>query len=719
MRAGFGEIAGNPDVESGSSDTTNEVTHKPRTELPSASEPGAAKSYRCALVLVTLGVVALFSFVILLASSHRRTDVRAQLCNTEDCRAHAKLLTEHLDWTLDPCEDFQAFVCSAAPHSSERSDLLKTVFDGLRLSWFQGLRGMLHGGSRKLPIGKKALTMYEMCLDQYPSDKPDLPFFLSFIRFLGMNWPESPRYFEPPLEFVIKLAYLWHSPFWVSVRVFETPDHSLSTARQRIQIRPSALVPTLLHHHVIVESVYTTYWKQFLVHMYPDERTRPAMNNAAVYEVRNMEKYILETFKSLDNAAVPRQAVFSFGNIPAHVPNASAPEWLRSFQVSLLLRRELTFDDEIVVSDVRLLQRVSELLNKYDVAQLNMHLTWLIVQYHSAAAGYPMLIDYYGSQGKAALRLPVYCGHQLEASFKVLVAALDFVFRFTARDIKTVNNGFNDVVSAAVKKVNASDWMDDESKARLSEKILAVKKSLWPPKAIVNADLLQKLYGEFPEDTRSFAALWMGTRVAASQVTMTGPYLKTMRLPWNSLPGYAFYDYVSNVVELATATIAAPLYYPNGTKAMLYGGLLFLVATHLVRAFDSEGLRWTPNGTEVHSILSNATLSEYRDRERCLYGDREQSIFPEAPAVAIAYEAMKLSHVRDGSEPLALRDDLSEDKVFFMTLCYISCDISGDHRSPDFDCNKVARNSRAFAEAFHCAAGSKMNAKKKCEFFFG
>ncbi|XP_072145588.1 neprilysin-1-like [Dermacentor andersoni] len=663
MRADFGEIAGNPEVESGSSDTTNE----PRTELPSASEPGAAKSYRWALVLVTLGVVALFSFVILLASSHRRTDVRAQLCNTEDCRAHAKLLTEHLDWTLDPCEDFQAFVCSAATSSSDRSEFFKTVFDGLRLSWFQRLRGILHGGSRKLPIGKKALTMYEMCLDQYPSDKPDLPRFLKFLRDLGMNWPESPRYFEPPLDFVIKLAYLWHSPFWVSVRVFEIRDHSLSTARLRVQIRPSALIPTLLYHHVIVESVYTTYWKQFLVHMYPDETTRPAMNKAAVYEVRNMEKYILETFKSLDNTAVPRQAVFSFGNIPAHVPNASALEWLRSFQASIPLRRQFTFDDEIVVSDVRLLPRVSELLNKYDVAQLNMHLTWLLVQYYSAVAGYPMLIDYYGSQDKAASHLPVYCGHQLEASFKVLVAALDFVFGFTARDIKTVNEGFDNVVSAAVERVNASDWMDDESKARLSEKIFAVKKSLWPPEAIVNADLLEKLYGEFPEDTRSFAALWMGTRVAASQANMTGAYMETMRLPWNSYPGYAFYDYVSNVVELATATIAAPLYYPNGAKSMLYGGLLYLVATNLVRAFDSEGLRWTSNGTEVHSILSNATLFEYRDRERCLDGTVERSLFPEAPAAAIAYAAMKQSHVRDGSEPLALRNDLSEDKVFFMT----------------------------------------------------
>nr|XP_054928970.1 endothelin-converting enzyme 2-like [Dermacentor andersoni] len=693
------------------------VTSLP-TSLP--PEPTAAQSHRCAIVLVSCGVPVLLGFlIILLSSSHRHAEGRSLQCITEDCRRHAELLTKEIDLTLDPCEDFQAYVCSAVASTSDRSDNFKTVMDGLRLSWYHQLRNVLSGGSLKLPIGRKALAMYSWCRDKYPSDAPDLPLFLDFLRGQGMNWPEPPRSFQPPLQFVIKLAYLWHVPFWMTVSVLDVPDHTSPSTdpRRRIQIRASSMVPIWLRHHRVASRVYTTYWERFLFHMYPDNSTRPAMNVTAVEEVREMEEHILGTLNSLVDSASPKPKVFSFGELSTHVPKASAFEWLRSFQKSIPLRRQLSFEDEIVVSDDLFLPAVSGFFEKYDEAQLNMHLTWLFVQYYAPVADYDMLVDHYGSKHKAAMYLPVFCGHHVEDTFKVLVVALDFVYRFTARDVKIVNDGFDYVVSAATERVSASDWMDDESKARLTKKILAAKKSLWPPDALVNAELLEKLYRGFPENTTSFAYLWVATRMASTEILTNGGYEEVIKMPWNSLPGYVVYDYVSNTLELATAAIAAPLYYSNGAKAMLYGGLLFLMATHLVRSFDREGLRWTPNGTEVGGILSNASLFEYHDRERCLDGDIEHSLFPEVPAVDIAYTAMKQSHVRDGSEPLGLRVDLSEDKVFFMTLCYTSCEIAGKESSRNFDCNKVARNSRPFAKAFHCPAGSKMNPDKKCGFF--
>ncbi|XP_037576674.1 endothelin-converting enzyme 2-like [Dermacentor silvarum] len=690
----------------------------PQSKLP-PTKATAAQNYRGAIVLASCGVLVLIAIlVIFLSRSHRHVEGQPLPCSTEDCRRHVKLLTKNLNLTLNPCEDFHAFVCSAAPSTSDRSENFKTVVDGLRLSWYNQLRDMLIGGSLKLPVGRKALAMYTWCRDQYPSDAPDLPLFLDFLRGQGMNWPEPPRLLEPPLQFAIRLVYLWHAPFWMTVSVLEVPAHTSSTdPRRRVQIRPSSMVPVWLHHHWTASPVYTTYWEHFLLHMYPDNSTRPTVNETVVKEVYEMEERILKKLNSLFDSASPKPKVFSFGELSTHVPNASAPEWLRSFQKAIPLRRQLSFDDEIAVSDDRLLRTVSELLRKYDERQLNMHLTWLFVQYYAPVADYQMLVDHYGSKHNAAAFLPVFCGHHVEDTYKVLVVALDLVYRFTARDIKTVNDGFADMVSAAVEKVNASDWMDDLSKARLTEKIFSVKKTLWPPDAVVNADVLEKLYTTYPENTTSFAAYWMASKRATGVVDVTGQYEEAMRLPWNTLPAYVVYDYVSNTMELATATIAEPLYYSNGAKAMLYGGLLFLMATHVVRAFDREGVRWTPNGTEVDSILSNASLFEYHDRERCLDGDIEHSVFPEVPAVDIAYTAMKQSHVRDGSEPLALRDDLSEDKAFFMTLCYISCEITGKESSRNFDCNKVARNSRAFAKAFHCPTGSKMNPDKKCNLF--
>ncbi|XP_075723852.1 membrane metallo-endopeptidase-like 1 [Rhipicephalus microplus] len=570
---------------------------------------GAVSDYRYAFVVFITGFVTLLGLVAFLSLSRSRAEGRSYVCNTEDCRAHARLLTKRLNWTLDPCEDFGAFVCSAVRSPSEQSEVFRTVLDEMRLSWYLRLRDTLSRGSLKLPVGKRALAMYAMCRDQYPTDAPDVPLFLFFLRLHGLKWPERPLSFEPPLQLILRLAYLWQSPFWMSVSVLKVPDNSTRTGtRLRLRIRPSMFVPILLYHHRIAKSVYTTYWEQFLYHIYPNSSTRPALNETAIKEVRDMEGHILETLSLVGKTMQPKPMAFPLAELSSHVPNASTVEWLRSLRNSIPSEQEFNFTDEVLVSDIHLLLTVNDLLRKYDEAQLNMHFTWLLVQYYAPVADYRMLIDYFGNAYKAAAYLPVFCGHHLEASYKVLVLALDIASRFEARDVKIINDGFEDLVFTALEMVNSSNWMDGESKVRLSEKILTVKKSLWPPEAAVNVDMLDQVYGDFPEDRASFAAKSLSTRMMASHVSMTGPYEEAMLLPWNSVPGNVLYDYVSNTIEIPTGIIAAPAYYTNGAKSMLYGGLLFLLATRLVQAFDSEGIKWTPSGTKADSILSNGTM---------------------------------------------------------------------------------------------------------------
>ncbi|KAH8028981.1 hypothetical protein HPB51_021836 [Rhipicephalus microplus] len=503
---------------SGVTSTPSEIPWSPPS-IPNKGA-GAVSDYRYAFVVFITVFVALLGLVAFLSLSRSRAEGRSYVCNTEDCRAHARLLTKRLNWTLDPCEDFGAFVCSAVRSPSEQSEVFRTVLDEMRLSWYLRLRDTLSRGSLKLPVGKRALAMYAMCRDRYPTDVPDVPLFLFFLRLHGLKWPERPLSFEPPLQLILRLAYLWQCPFWMSVSVLKVPDNSTRTGtRLRLRIRPSMFVPILLYHHRIAKSVYTTYWEQFLYHIYPNSSTRPALNETAIKEVRDMEGHILETLSLVGKTMQPKPMAFPLAELSSHVPNASTVEWLRSLRNSIPSEQEFNFTDEVLVSDIHLLLTVNDLLRKYDEAQLNMHFTWLLVQYYAPVADYRMLIDYFGNAYKAAAYLPVFCGHHLEASYKVLVLALDIASRFEARDVKIINDGFEDLVFTALEMVNASNWMDGESKVRLSEKILTVKKSLWPPEAAVNVDMLDQVYGDFPEDRASFAAKSLSTRMMASHVS--------------------------------------------------------------------------------------------------------------------------------------------------------------------------------------------------------
>ncbi|KAK8770804.1 hypothetical protein V5799_012731 [Amblyomma americanum] len=640
--------------------------------------------------------------------------VSRQICRTEDCDRHATLLTNHLNWQLDPCEDYAAFVCSAWEPSKDHRDLAMTAMDDLRFSWYDLFKDTLSRGSLLLPAGKKPLAMYEMCVESFPKNASQISWVRGVLRKYDIRWPETPAGTSTPLEIIVALSYQWQWSLWITVNVL----HSSSSGKRRVFVSPGLYLPVLKKHHQAVRQLYTKYWEQFLSSFYPDSDTRPPVNQETVDEIRKMEGDILDTLHGVSTYTRKTPALFSFGEISSHVSNVSATEWILNFQAGLMLQPGLDARDEILVTDLSFLQTVAKIMADYSPVQLKKHIEWLIVQYFSAMADYSLLIRYFGSQEKAQLLLPLYCAHHVEASFKVLVLSLAFYTLFTERDHQTITTGFNSLVSAAVNRINDAQWMDYQSKMLSTEKILFVKNALWPPAGLLRDGALEKLYVDFTEKEPSYAHYWVNTRMAAAAIQRTREYDDAILLLGNQYTDYAAYDYVSNSAKLAMAVANAPAYYSSGTNAMLYGGLLFLMAMQLVKALDREGIRWAANGTAVDgTILSNSTLAAFLAREECHHGAENGSVFPEVPALEVTYSALAESKLSLDGGHSALGENLLEEHVFFMTLCFLTCASGGDRNPSAADCNKAVRNSELFAKAYNCPLGSKMNPEKKCSFF--
>ncbi|KAL3204773.1 hypothetical protein MRX96_011746 [Rhipicephalus microplus] len=79
---------------------------------------------KIASVIVTVALCVLLLGSLFLLTT-RRSVIRLKLCRTEDCQRHATLLTEYLNTTLDPCDDFEAYVCSAWQISKEYREQAK------------------------------------------------------------------------------------------------------------------------------------------------------------------------------------------------------------------------------------------------------------------------------------------------------------------------------------------------------------------------------------------------------------------------------------------------------------------------------------------------------------------------------------------------------------------------------------------------------------------
>ncbi|KAH8029242.1 hypothetical protein HPB51_024287 [Rhipicephalus microplus] len=689
----------------------------PEESLPKTKTDMFAVSTAC--VATCLIVVV---FYVTLTSIQKKRAKSRYLCETEDCVRHAALLTGKIDWKLDPCDDFEAFVCSGwNKRSLERRPVVQSAMDDLRFAWYDRLESVLTQGALQLPAGRKPLSMYRMCRRYYPSNASQMALFRSFIESNGLRWPEPPDELRDPLQLAVALSYLWESPFWITVSLTtQRPDSSTGRHHRRVVIGPGAYLPIMRYHHAVVERSYIRYWEQFLELFYPNVAVRPLVNETVVKELCVMEKDVLDSLQAVSASSRKRPVLLPFRDVGLYAPNASSQHWLQAFQGVMSLDPKLVGDDEIAVSDIALLRTVFTLVTKYTTRQLNRYFAWLIVQYCSPVADFALLVGYYGSKVRAKEQLPMFCGLMAEAAYKVLVLALSASSLFTARDREVIDAGFDHIVSAAVRKVNDTGWMDAYSKPRIINKLEATRKHIWPPESLLRGNALDVLYVGFPEDgALSLAQYWIEVREALKRINKTSEYMEALSLPGNSLPDYLGYDYISNVVKLALGAAAAPAYYRNGTQAMLYSGLLFLIAIQLVRAIDEEGIKWASQAfQEENSLLSNSTLEVFRTKAKCGQVDGEETVFPEVPALEIAYAALSESHL-SGAEtvPLSLAPNLPEDKVFFMTLCYLSCARPGDRNLVPADCNKVARNSRVFAEAFNCSEGSRMNPVKKCSFF--
>ncbi|KAK8772403.1 hypothetical protein V5799_024352 [Amblyomma americanum] len=72
-------------------------------------------------------------------------------CSSADCRHHAALITDRINRSLDPCQDFAAFACSAwspPPASAASSRRSQSALDDVVRDWALDFESVLVTGSR-------------------------------------------------------------------------------------------------------------------------------------------------------------------------------------------------------------------------------------------------------------------------------------------------------------------------------------------------------------------------------------------------------------------------------------------------------------------------------------------------------------------------------------------------------------------------------------------
>ncbi|XP_037568197.1 uncharacterized protein LOC119449079 [Dermacentor silvarum] len=654
-------------------------------------------------------IAALFIAIILGVAFFLQPKSKRQLerfCTTTGCEEHRRRLENQLDQSVDPCDDFYAYVCGRWEPRKE-FHLSRSELSDMFLSWLYKLPATLEKGVVQFPVGKKVAAMFERCRTQKGSQ---VGIIKGFMRSRGIVWPESPEEPVPPAKALFDLSFNWNVHLWFTLKVLPAIPTKMP---RRIFLAPNQLM--LLWKAMInqipkqsFQRVYTDLFKIFA----DDKSRKPETNDA--FQTHDILEYVYDTLVPSCPCKSHTPGLFSLSDIDKSSPIPIGEHIMNISNEVLGIYPPFTMDDLVLVSDMSHFDNILRIFGRVNDTTLLRHLAFLFAQVYAVVA-YPtgVLVVVHGSEHRAEEERPRFCAGQIEPSYKLLVAAMTSVAHFSEQERRRIDEQLEGIVQVAVDKTWAVSWLDNKTKQVATQKLKNVRTVVWPSDKFLTPEVLEEVYADFNGSASSFADFWIDTRRSQRLLFGSEAAEQELLLGDNTRLPYVEYIRVLNRLSVSLGALAAPLYYPQGTKAMLHGGVLFLYARALISAIDNEGVVINPQGEIVSSWLNEDLQETYEQRTLgCLPGN--VSIFPEIPAMEVAYEAFKRSFEDNDTQ---LSEDLTEEKVFFITACLSTCATTPADNLYGGDCNKAVVNFEPFARAFNCPVGSKMNPATKCSFY--
>ncbi|XP_075723966.1 endothelin-converting enzyme 1-like [Rhipicephalus microplus] len=656
------------------------------------------------LLAITLLTIVAASVFLLYPKPKRRL---RSYCETKGCEAHRYQISHQLDKSIDPCDDFSAYVCARWKPRKE-FQLSRSQLSDMFLSWLYKLPETLAKGVVHFPVGKKVAAIFDSCMTETGSH---VPVMREFMRDRDILWPDDPEEPVTPAKPLFDLSFNWNVHLWFTLRIIPATSEEKS---RRVFFAPNylmALWKALINEipKTYFESVYAQLFEIFSSNKSSEPDTKDASRTHDVLT------YIFNKLlpscpcepriqASLNLTEFENMTSYFFGRHTINLLNAVTR-----------INPPVTMNETVLISDIFQFLRMKNIIDEVDDKTLLRHLSWLFLQGYAAVA-YPtaVLLVLHGSEHRAEEERPRFCARQIEPGYKLLIAAMATVAHFSENERRNIDHLLGNILQVAVDKTWACSWFDNDTKQAAAGKLTNMSTVVWPPEKFLDPEVLEEVYKDFPDNASSFAEYWIETR--RRQRLLFGSEASTAEqlLGDNTHPPYAAYVQLLNHLSLSLGALAPPLYYPDGTNAMLYGGVLYLYARALITAVGNEGFTVNAEAEVTSSWLSREVQKAFSLRAlHCLPGG--VSIFPEVPAMEVAYEAFKRRIDKNNTLPLS--EDLTEEKVFFITACLSTCARTPSDNLFGGDCNKAVMNFAPFAEAFNCPAGSKMNPKNKCSYY--
>nr|XP_050038044.1 neprilysin-1-like [Dermacentor andersoni] len=682
-----------------------------------ANEKAQAKTMHRGKVIMLVVVPALalliaavgaFIYMITLEKPGKRVDT----CRSDDCAAFGQELSAAVNWSVDPCQDFHAFVCGgwSDPKRRETTES-RMVAAALDLA--------IGEAKADLTYRSKATQFFESCTMAGKWAQENLKEFADLRHSLGLPWPEhKPSGATHPLDIMVNLALNWEMNFLFDLGTVTVRNSTaLLVSRGRLDA-----VWEEKFRSVRTVKAYEDYVNGY----YKVLNTNGAQSGVGAADLLDIETaFVNAKLEFLYDT--PRQEWFEVAALDYKTPSVPVGSWL-----ALLRKHDWQFvwtgGDTAIVEDCKILESIDRLLKDMNNDKLIIGLSWLFIQTHLWAVNGDPSLRFGGIYKNLTQMKERGCMEYVESRLGLLGWATTLTERFGTKENRLHIASFLQRINGQTKNlVNKLSWMDHDSKQMIFSKLDKMTRTILPGDSFFDAKKRDRLYAIFPE---------MRGKTFMTNLVKTSEIYRALRnhkyfedvYSVRMFPrfGRERYLYMPDLMMLALLNLSPPMYYKEATLAMKYGGLGSFAARQMARTFDDIGVKVDDLGKHrlwlgaeaaaTHEIKANCKVHSGSDSSLW----RPMRALPVMPGLEIAYEGFSAAvavdfRALDDFKVLHL-EAFTDFQIFFLAHCYAVC--AKRPQTMGDDCNVPAKNSPVFAEVFHCPANAPMNPPEKCTFFY-
>ncbi|XP_075560602.1 neprilysin-1-like isoform X1 [Dermacentor variabilis] len=637
-------------------------------------------------------------------------------CGTNECRSLSERLRLQVKFTADPCDDFYDYVCGR--YWGDVNGALSEANAVMR-SYTIASIGETTVPATGQKAWHKAAGLFKACVALASSHRSEVGDLTAWLATLGLDLNNLNPSIDP-VDMIVRCSL----DFGVEAVFAVRPSERSFIERKRSIEFTLSHAEELWHqyrHSLLTKST------QHGVDFYADTLAPygvSAENATMVYKIMDLENELIISL----NKHMSVGSLFVIGTIEdmglTTTPLVTSAQWEEMFSK---YTNGIYGGRDKIAYQRELLSVLAELLGlpATGPAGLRCLVAWSLFRQLLSYSQLPQDADdketlYVCYQRVSDVMDLALNSHYLQSvvNYHAVYRALDMFARI------------REAFGAAIRN---SSWLVGHERHVALRKLANMKALVGGPEHRWDEHYVEEYYEGLPDSPSDrFFEAWLKARSLCAHRRWSDQ----TKLVFDVATVNAYYERETNVVIVPAALLQPIFFFPDGNEAYNYGNLGDIMGHEIMHGYDILGVQYDDNN-QFKPWDTPLSRERFVQNVMCLRGSHAQALrrkrhlalndtvdsenLADFVGAATAYAAFR-------SLPSYQRHwtlyglHLTADQLFFVGRCTKACRLAEAtattrYATASSRCNVPLMHMEAFARAFHCEVGTRMNPAHKCSFW--